>query len=149
MAIRAFRYNAESGLTDLSISVFDASDNLVTSAVMPETSVSGIYRSDINLNSTMDWGLVTSVVGNISHIFKLPYLESSNEIADKFFGRQEFLNISSDISFIKNIEGGRWKIFNNQMIFYTEDNITEVARFNLKDSSGAPTESNVFERERV
>ena len=55
----------------------------------------------------------------------------------------------SDIAFIKNIEGGRWKIINNQMIFYKSDNSTEIARFNLYDKDGQLSEENIFERQRV
>ena len=55
----------------------------------------------------------------------------------------------SDIAFIKNIEGGRWKIVDNQMIFYESDNETEVARFNLYDKQGNLSEENIFERQRV
>lgn len=51
--------------------------------------------------------------------------------------------------FINNIEGGRWRIVNNQMIFYKSDNTTEVARFNLYDSDGQPATENVFERQRA
>jgi hypothetical protein len=58
-----------------------------------------------------------------------------------------------DVEFIKQIEGGRWKIDEtaNQMIFYEDDNATEVARFNLLDSGGAPTgtPSDAYERTRV
>jgi hypothetical protein len=57
------------------------------------------------------------------------------------------LNI--DLDFIKDIEGGRWRIENNQMIFYKDDNTTEVARFNLFDAAGDPAEEDVFERQRV
>ena len=53
------------------------------------------------------------------------------------------------IDFIKSIEGGRWKIISNQMIFYKSDNVTEVARFNLLDKDGLPAEKNVMERTRV
>ena len=53
------------------------------------------------------------------------------------------------VAFIRDIEGGRWKIENNQMIFYKDDNVTEVARFNLYDADGTPAETDVFERERV
>lgn len=54
-----------------------------------------------------------------------------------------------DVEFIKAIEGGRWRIENYQMIFYDEDNITEVARFDLKNKQGAAADNNVFERLRV
>lgn len=55
------------------------------------------------------------------------------------------------VAFINAIEGGRWKIdeTTNQMIFYKEDNTTEIARFNLKDIDGNAAYENVFERTRV
>lgn len=53
------------------------------------------------------------------------------------------------VNFIRNIEGGKWRIVGNQMIFYKSDNVTEVARFNLFDSAGNPAMANVFERERA
>ena len=57
----------------------------------------------------------------------------------------------TDVAFIKNMEGGRWKIDTgaNQMIFYQDDNTTEVARFDLFDSAGSPTSSSPYERTRV
>jgi len=54
-----------------------------------------------------------------------------------------------DMDFVKDIEGGRWRITGNQMIFYKDDNTTEIARFNLYDEAGLPAETDVFERERV
>jgi hypothetical protein len=53
------------------------------------------------------------------------------------------------MTFIKNIEGGRWRIVSNQMVFYAEDNLTEIARFNLFDNAGTPAMENVFERRRA
>jgi hypothetical protein len=57
--------------------------------------------------------------------------------------------LTDAVEFNKDIEGGKWEIVNNQMIFYKEDNTTEVARFNLFDSAGNPTSTNVSRRERV
>jgi len=60
---------------------------------------------------------------------------------------------SAALTFISDIEGGRWKIDEvaQQMIFYKDDNITEVARFNLLDSAAAPTgtPADAYERTRV
>jgi len=53
------------------------------------------------------------------------------------------------IDFISKIEGGRWKIVNNQMIFYAPDNATEIARFNLYDTEGQPAMEGVMERVKV
>ena len=50
---------------------------------------------------------------------------------------------------IYDVQFGRWKIINNQMIFYKEDNTTEVVRFNLLDDAGNPSIDAVFERLKV
>jgi hypothetical protein len=50
---------------------------------------------------------------------------------------------------IQDFEGGRWHIVGTQMIFYEEDNVTEVARFNLLDSNGDPTGDPAAARQRV
>lgn len=57
--------------------------------------------------------------------------------------------VASDMSFVKSIQGGRWKIDNNKMLFYDDDNVTLIAEFNLYDSTGTPSETSVFERVRV
>jgi hypothetical protein len=55
-----------------------------------------------------------------------------------------------ELDFIKDIEGGKWKVENMQMVFYKDDNTTEVARFNLFDSQGIPDDGeNTARRERV
>lgn len=52
---------------------------------------------------------------------------------------------------VKNAVLGRWKMDGAQMIFYAEDNKTEVARFNLFGKTGSPATkpAEVFERARV
>ncbi len=58
-------------------------------------------------------------------------------------------SLETVLTLISDIEGGRWRITGNQMIFYKDDNTTEVARFNLFDAAGDPAEEDVFERQRV
>jgi len=53
------------------------------------------------------------------------------------------------INFIYDIQGGRWKVVDDQMIFYKDDNVTEIARFNLFDDDGVATTTTPFERSRV
>lgn len=50
------------------------------------------------------------------------------------------------INIIYKIATGRWKIINYQLIFYDEDNATPIWTFDLKDSSGLPTETDPAER---
>ena len=44
---------------------------------------------------------------------------------------------------------GKWINLANQMIFYKEDNATEIARYNLTDENGSPSTTSVFERTKV
>ena len=53
--------------------------------------------------------------------------------------------MGTNLAFIKAIESGRWKILNNQMIFY-DANDDELITFDLKDKSGNATNINVYER---
>jgi hypothetical protein len=57
----------------------------------------------------------------------------------------------ADITFIKNIEGGRWKIdtIEKQMIFYNEEGTSVVARFQLYDKDHTPSNTSITERERM
>lgn len=60
-------------------------------------------------------------------------------------------SVAEDITFIKDIEGGMWKIDRaaKQMIFYKSDNDTEIARFNLFDMKGLPSVDLIYKRSRV
>jgi len=56
----------------------------------------------------------------------------------------------TDLDFLKDINGGRWVRDGSQMIFYGENNITEIARFNLFKFDGSPaTEDDLEVAERV
>lgn len=57
--------------------------------------------------------------------------------------------MSGTVNSLYDIQYGRWKIENDQMIFYKVDNVTEVARFNLLDDNGNPTMDAVFDRVKV
>jgi hypothetical protein len=52
----------------------------------------------------------------------------------------------ADLSFVKKIEKGRWRIVGQHMIFYDEDNVTPLLTFDLKDINGLPSNVNIFER---
>lgn len=72
-----------------------------------------------------------------------------SDIATAVWGHTSAAQAIGDIEFIKGIEGGRWKIITNQMIFYATDNTTEIARFDLKDANGNATIISPMERVRV
>lgn len=62
----------------------------------------------------------------------------------------EEIEQAADLRFTRFMTTGRWLIDENtnQMIFYKDDNNTEIARFDLKDSAGNPAVDAVFERLR-
>ena len=57
--------------------------------------------------------------------------------------------ISGTVGALYQMGYGRWKIENNQMLFFGPDNLTEIARFNLFDDAGNPTMDSVFDRVKV
>ena len=73
--------------------------------------------------------------------------EENNPRVDDIYNMT--LQMSSTLGSLYDIQYGRWKIVSNQMVFYKDDNITEVARFDLFDDSGNPSEDAVFERVKV
>ncbi len=59
-------------------------------------------------------------------------------------------SLDTKITFLYDIEGGRWKIdrTTNKMYFYKADGTTLVATFTLKDADGAEGYDDPFERTR-
>jgi len=53
------------------------------------------------------------------------------------------------VNTIEQVSCGKWQIVSNQMIFYEDDNLTEIMRFNLFNSLGQPAMRNVFKRVRA
>jgi len=52
----------------------------------------------------------------------------------------------NDLDYLKQKESGRWKITDNQLIFYKDDDVTPLKTFNLFDADGNPTSENPYER---
>lgn len=68
---------------------------------------------------------------------------------DSEWSATEKTDIINDVLTLKKIRSNRRKIQNNQMIIYDNDGITPLITFNLKDSSGTPSETNIMEIEPV
>jgi len=64
---------------------------------------------------------------------------------------ENYSPLEEQTQFSYDISGGRWILDSNtnQMIFYTADNVTEIARFNMKDQDNNPSVESVFSRTRV
>lgn len=58
--------------------------------------------------------------------------------ADAVWNATEALTLLSDAAFLNSVEGGGWKYVGTQIIFYEDDNETEIARFDMKKADGNP-----------
>ena len=92
----------------------------------------GLYRVVFTPNAVGNWLL------NIVHATYFPWGKSSNYTIDK-----------ADINDIYEVMYGKWKIENDQLKLYKDDNTTLIATFDLKDASGQPNMVDVFEREKT
>ncbi len=125
-----------------------------------------IYKSTDN--SLVDSGSLTDV-GNgmyqgsysftLTGQYRILYLPPSNYsdevetvlVEEEFAKEATVQSMADDVALIKQVEIGRWKIDTsaNQMILYKEDNVTEIARFDLFNKNNTPAVSNVTERKVV
>ena len=74
---------------------------------------------------------------------------TKESLGDAIWENATAVTFLNDMAFVKDIEGGKWELIDNQMIFYKEDNVTEIARFDLFDKDGVPSEQDVYERRVV
>lgn len=130
------------GSDGVGYSLYDSTGTITgsrtTTGVYQITSGSGIYAAYIEFPNSWRgqilWDTGTAQAGTYS-----------TQYATEQYNYEEN---SPQIESIYNIEYGRWRIVSNQMIFYKEDNVTEIARFDLKDASGSPSSDTVYERTR-
>lgn len=98
------------------------------------------------------WAPVSLAVDN--YVAEYTFLDTegyvgldAEDISIEDFAQQSTLVlVQTDTTLIRKVETGRWKIDANQMTFYDDDGSTPLLVFNLKDSTGAPTMADVFER---
>tara|TARA_B100001093_G_scaffold519938_1_gene611561 strand:+ start:822 stop:1241 length:420 start_codon:yes stop_codon:yes gene_type:complete len=115
--------------------IYDTLGSEITSAtntgIYELGSSTGLYGVELNLNNRFSGSIVWSVNGNT-----------------RVYATEE---IKMDQKMARFIHTGRWQIDenNNQMIFYEDDNVTEIARYDLKDRNGSASITEIFERTRV
>jgi hypothetical protein len=101
----------------------------------------GCFGVVLTFTSENNWSIVWDINGT--------QYKAGEEIMVHDFLRPIINNINQNVEFIKDVEEGRWKLENNQMIFYKGDNVTEIMRFNLFDDNGNPATEVVYERRKV
>lgn len=121
--------------SDIRYSIYDTLGSETTSAtntgVYQLGTSTGLYGVELNLNNRFSGSIVWSVDGNTS-----------------VYATEE---IKMDQKMARFIHTGRWIIDENtnQMVFYEDDNVTEIARYDLKDRDGNASITEIFERTRV
>ena len=92
----------------------------------------GVYGAQLTLNQSFSGSILWEVTASNGNIV---------------FANEE---VETDQKVTRHFTNGRWIIDENtnEMIFYQEDNTTEMARFDLKDKDGSATFQDVFERIR-
>ena len=91
----------------------------------------GLYGVQLNISTQFSGSILWSINGNTN-----------------VYATEE---VKVDQKMARYIHTGRWIIdeSSNQMIFYEDDNETEIARYNLKDRNGVGSITEIFERTRV
>jgi len=119
----------------------DLSGSRITSGVGEVISSSGIYSASVHIADNFT-GYILWDSGESTPIY-------ASEDIDNTIHTLSML--SSSIDFTRQHQAGRWTIDTNnfQMIFYKEDNTTEIARYDLTDESNQPSYTSVFTRTKV
>lgn len=117
---------------------------------------SGCYRltipaAQVNVLGSLELGVFCNGCQTYIGQYKV-IAEENGEIYDQVViveGKVDTLQ--ADVSEMLQIEEGRWKIHTtgpdaNRLVFYEADGTTVLKKFDLKDSSGNPTTTSVFER---
>lgn len=135
----------KSGLTTVGYELFDATGSAVgsrvTAGVYEVGTGTGVYGAEVSFpddfSGTILWDTGEGATSS--------YASEEQNFADSP------ASLSDDLTFVRDMIGGKWKIDHEsyQMIFYKDDNVTEVARFDLKDKNQSPSYLSVFHRSRV
>ena len=132
--------NFGKGLSDLPANVHFSLYNTLGAATLFRSSGSiyqvgsgtGIYGSEVSLSQDFSGSILWEVTAsNGSVIF------ASDEV-------------EIDSRLTRHFTVGQWEIDkdDNTMVFYQDDNVTEIGRFDLKDDKGAGSTAQVFKRIR-
>jgi hypothetical protein len=132
--------NFGKGLADLPARVhFSLYDTLGTATIFRSSgsiyqvgSGTGIYGSEVSLSQNFSGSILWEVTASNGNV-----VFASDEV-------------EIDSKLTRHFTVGKWEIdkSTNEMIFYQDDNVTEMGRFDLADNNGNPSTDQVFIRTR-
>ena len=128
------------GVTNIRYSIYDTLGNVSSSR-----SNSGIYEVQVLGEGTGIYGAQLELFQAFSGSILWEITASNGNVV---YAADE---LEFDSRVTRHLTAGQWAIdkTNSQMIFYTEDNVSEVGRFDLFDSNSSPSIESVFRRTRV
>jgi len=115
--------------------------------LLESTVASGVYVTTLSIDTPGDYYCYVTCSGYAPVVAEIKVEEFS--VAEQIWQHQKALELIDNINFIKAIESGAWKISNNKMFFFDEDNTTETAIFDLFNKYNIPAEVKVYERRRL
>ena len=132
--------NFGKSLADLPANVhFSLYDTLGTATIFRSSgsiyqvgSGTGIYGSEVSLSQHFSGSILWEVTASNGNV-----IFASDEV-------------EIDSRLTRHFTVGQWEIDENtnEMIFYQDDNLTEMGRFDLKNEKGEPSVASVFKRIR-
>lgn len=152
--------SAVTGSSGVNYALLDINGTVVfgptTSGVYELTSGSGCYAADISFpdgfHGSILWECpsITAQYNGDSFFLTASFATEQYNVEEndpKVGDTWNMVNhMTGSLEALYDQQFGRWKIVNNQMLFYAPDNVTLLATFNLLDQNGQPTMDAVFER---
>jgi len=147
------RANA-TGSTGVGYTVLDAAGSVITgrttAGVYQLTSGSGLYAAYVTFPDTFRgqvmWDTGAAFPTSSYAVEQYNYEENNPRVDDTWLMVN---SVTGSIQTLLDHTEGRWKIVANQMLFYKADNVTLIARYDLKDDAGNPSMDAVFERVKI
>lgn len=119
--------------------VVDLADDVITSSKFDESTAFPLKSADAGSTTIARTGVDGDTLETISdQLDSVPTSILDHEIS----GHLTAGTIGNLIASL----GGKMSVTSNQLIVYSSDNATELFRFNLLDSAGSPTMTNVYTR---
>ena len=129
--------SGKGSLTTVGYRILDTGGSLsgsrITAGVGEVIGGSGIYSASMHFTSEFSGSIIWDTG------------EASPAYATEDYNGNEY-----KIDFTRHVTTGRWRIDKSasEMIFYKEDNQTEIVRYELFDEDGNPSVSSVFDRRK-
>lgn len=119
----------------------------INGLLIESTIASGVYTNTLSISDPGNYYCYISCSGYNTTVAEIQVEEFT--VAEQIWQHEKAIELINNVAFIKAIESGAWKIINDKMFFFDNDNTTETAVFELFDKYDTPAEELVYERRRL